>query len=133
MTVHPSELSRSLQWWRSRMQWVSGVGVIVLALALMEPTKNRYVLYQAEGRETQLRPTITGTVRRIWSISLGYTATSIVLFRICGIAWWEALNHGMTAMATGGFSVTDGSMGSYRSIRKLAIVLVMSKSNILKY
>lgn len=125
MVIHPSELPTSLQWWRSLMQWVGGVGVIVLTLALLEPTQNQYALYEAEGRDTQLRPTITGTVQRIWKIYTGYTIASIVLFRICGMAWWPALNHGMTAIATGGFSVTDGSMSSYSAVTKLTIILVM--------
>ena len=125
MAIHPSELPASLQWWRSLMQWVGGVGVVVLGLALMEPTQNQYVLYQAEGRQTQLRLTITGTVRRIWKLYIGYTLASIVLFRICRMTWWEALNHGMTAISTGGFSVTDGSMSGYSAFAKLAIILVM--------
>ncbi len=125
MAARPSELPTALQWWRSLMQWVGGVGVIVLALAVMEPTQSQYALYQAEGRETQLRFTVTGTVKRIWKIYIGYTVFSIVLFRICGMAWWEALNHGMTAIATGGFSVTDGSMSNYSAVIKLAIILVM--------
>lgn len=125
MVIHPSELPASLQWWRSLMQWVGGVGVVVLGLALMEPTQNQYVLYQAEGRQTQLRLTITGTVRRIWKLYISYTLASIVLFRVCQMTWWEALNHGMTAISTGGFSVTDGSMSGYNAFAKIAIILVM--------
>lgn len=125
MVIRPSDMPLSLLWWRSLMQWVGGVGVIVLALAVMEPTQQQYVLYQAEGRQTRLRLTMTATLRRIWVIYTGYTAASIVLFRVCGMSWWEALNHAMTAIATGGFSVTDGSMGGYSAVTKWAIILVM--------
>ncbi|MDB9525778.1 TrkH family potassium uptake protein [Oscillatoria sp. CS-180] len=125
MVIQPSRLPVSLQWWRSLMQWVGGVGVIVLALALMEPTQSQYVLYQAEGRQTRIRLTIGRTVRRIWIIYTGYTVASVILFRIFGMTWWEALNHSMTAISTGGFSVTDGSMGAYSSAIKVTIILVM--------
>lgn len=125
MTVQPSDLPYTLQWWRSLMQWVGGVGVIVLALAVTEPSQNQYMLYQAEGRQTRLRLTITRTVKRIWKIYIGFTIASMVLFRVCGMPWWEAINHGMTAIATGGFSITNGSMSSYSPLIKLAIMLVM--------
>ncbi|MGF1514077.1 MAG: TrkH family potassium uptake protein [Elainellaceae cyanobacterium] len=125
MTLRPSELPHSLQWWRSLMQWVGGVGVIVLAVALMEPSQEQYVLYQAEGRQSRLRLTMTGTVRRIWFIYTGYTALSVLLFRAVGMTWWAALNHSMSAISTGGFSVTDGSMGAYGAAAQLAVILVM--------
>lgn len=125
MAVQPSQLPHTLQWWRSFMQWVGGVGVIVLALAVIEPTQSQYRLYQAEGRQTRLRLTMTRTVRRIWKIYIGFTIASMVLFRVCGMPWWEAINHGLTAIATGGFSITDGSMSSYSPLIKLAIMVVM--------
>jgi len=125
MVIRPSELPHTLQWWRSFMQWVGGVGVIVLALAVTEPTQSQYMLYQAEGRQTRLRLTVTRTVQQIWKIYIGFTIASIVLFRVCGMSWWEALNHGLTAIATGGFSITDGSMSSYSPLIKLAIMVVM--------
>ncbi|MGB3294071.1 MAG: TrkH family potassium uptake protein [Phormidesmis sp.] len=125
MTLQPSQLPTSIQWWRSFMQWVGGVGVIVLAVALLEPTQNQYVLYEAEARETRLRLTVTRTVRRIWSIYIGYTVVSILLFRIFGMTWWEAINHSMSAIATGGFSITDGNMGAYGNAVQLSIILIM--------
>ena len=125
MTIRPSQLPTSLQWWRSFMQWVGGVGVIVLAVALLEPTQSQYALYEAEARQIRLRLTVTRTVRRIWSIYIGYTAVSVLLFRIFGMTWWEALNHSMCAIATGGFSITDGSMGSYGAATQISVILVM--------
>lgn len=125
MVLRPSELPTSLQWWRSFMQWIGGVGVIVLTVALMEPTQSQYVLYQAEGRQSRMRLTVTRTVRRIWLIYIGYTVTGIVLFRIFGMTWWEAINHSMSAISTGGFSITDGNMGAYGAAIKLSIILMM--------
>lgn len=125
MTLRPSELPISLQWWRSLMQWVGGVGVITLAVALLEPNQDSYELYQAEGRQSRLRLTIGRTVQRIWLIYLGCTVASVVLFWAVGMSGWAALNHGMSAISTGGFSVTDDSMKPYSTLIKLAIMLVM--------
>ena len=107
------------------MQWVGGVGVIVLAVALLEPTKNQYVLYQAEGRQTRIRLTMTRTVRRIMAIYASYTAISIALLYVAGMTAWEALNHGMSALSTGGFSITDDSMGSYSKPIQLLLIAIM--------
>ena len=125
MTIQPSQLPASLQWWRSFMQWIGGVGIIVLAVALLQPSQSQYVLYEAEARQTRLRLTVTRTVRRIWSIYIGYTVVSVLLFRIFGMTWWEALNHSMAAIATGGFSITDGSMGAYSAATQISIIVIM--------
>ncbi|MEM8809558.1 MAG: TrkH family potassium uptake protein [Cyanobacteria bacterium P01_G01_bin.38] len=125
MTLHPSELPVSLQWWRSFMQWVGGVGVITLAIALLEPNQGNYELYQAEGRQAHLRLTISRTVRRIWFIYLGCTVAGTLLFLAVGMSGWAALNHSMSALSTGGFSITDDSMKPYSAPIKLAIMLMM--------
>ena len=125
MVVRESELPLSMQWWRSFMQWIGGVGVIVLAIALLQPETDGYVLYQAEGRQTRIRLTITRTVRRIWIIYTGYTIFGLLLLRVTGMTWWAALNHSMSAISTGGFSVTDGNMAPYGNAVKLSIMLLM--------
>ncbi len=125
MTIRESELPASLQWWRSFIEWTGGLGLIVFAVALLEPFQDQYALYQAEGRQTRIRLTATRTVRRICIIYGLYTAASVILLRVTGMNWWAALNHSMTAIATGGFSVTDSSMAAYSAPIKLAVVLVM--------
>ena len=125
MVIRESELPLGLQWWRSFMQWVGGVGVIVLAIALLKPEMDQYVLYKAEGRQSRIRLTLTGTVRRIWAIYTGYTVFGLFLLRATGMTWWAALNHSMSAISTGGFSITDGSMAPYSSAVKLAVMLLM--------
>ncbi|MBE9062703.1 TrkH family potassium uptake protein [cf. Phormidesmis sp. LEGE 11477] len=125
MVLSESDLPACLQWWRSLMEWVGGLGLIVFAIALLEPLQDQYALYQAETRQARMRLTITRTVRRICIIYALYTAASVVLFRVSGMDWWPAINHGMTAISTGGFSVTDDSMSVYGAFTKMAIVLVM--------
>lgn len=108
------------------MQWVGGVGIIVLVISILEPSTEPDRLYNAEGREQRIGLTLNQTVKRIWWIYLVYTVGSIFLFRVVGMDWWEALNHGMTGIATGGFSVNENSISDYSVTVKLAVILVMT-------
>ena len=126
MATNYSEIPHTLQWWRSLMQWVGGVGIIVLVISLLEPSTEPDQLYNAEGRSQKIGLTLTQTVKHIWWIYLVYTVGSIFLFRIVGMDWWAALNHGMTGIATGGFSVTENSIGNYDVGVKLAVIVVMT-------
>ena len=125
MAMSPSALPRSFQWWRSFIEWVGGVGVIVLVLSLLEPSTDSYQLYSSEGRDKQIALTVQATVQKIWWIYLLYTVASIVLFRVVGMPWWEALNHALTGIATGGFSVRDDSIGAYSPVIQMAVIVVM--------
>ena len=125
MAFNYSELPHTLQWWRSLIEWVGGVGVIVLVISILEPASESEQLYNAEGRSQKIGLTVSKTVRNIWWIYLLYTIGSIFLFRIVGMNWWAALNHGMTGIATGGFSVTENSITDYGFGVKLAVIFVM--------
>ena len=126
MAFNYGELPHIIQWWRSLMEWIGGVGVIVLVISLLEPSTEPYKLYNAEGREQRIGLTLGKTVKRIWWIYIIYTVGSIFLFRIVGMTWWEALNHAMTAISTGGFSVRDDSISGYSTAVKLAVIVVMT-------
>ncbi|EMA56129.1 TrkH family potassium uptake protein [Halococcus thailandensis] len=125
MAVHEPSLPRTLLWWRSLMQWVGGVGVIVLTVSILSrPGSGSYTLYRSEAREERIHPSIVSTVRTVWKIFVGYTILAIiVLFGALLVseplapaeAAWQALNHAMTSLATGGFSVTDNSIATYDS------------------
>ncbi len=125
MCVQPGDLPRVLQWWRSLMQWVGGVGVIVMMLSLVRPTISAHRLYRSEGRTEKIAPSVKSTVRSIGWIYLLYTALGIALLRISGASGWEALNHGLTAIATGGFTVTAESARSFPVPVRLALLVVV--------
>ena len=127
MITHPSGLTHTIQFWRSLMQWVGGVGVIVLMLSVLaRPGTGAYVLYKAEAREERIKPGIISTVRMTWWIYLFLTSIGIILFFIAGMKPWEAINHAMTAIGTGGFTITDNSIATYNSsIIELAIIPMM--------
>lgn len=128
MAIHEPSLPRAVQWWRSLMQYVGGVGVIVLTVSILaRPGSGSYALYRSEAREERIHPSIVSTVRTVWKILLLYTVVSVgVLFvalaaseygatRPVSEIGWQALNHAMTGLTTGGFSVTDNSIATYDS------------------
>lgn len=125
MVPNPAELPRSLQWWRSLMQWVGGVGVIALMLTVFHPSERADRLYYAEARERQIRPDVVATLRMIWWIYLAYTAFGVALLWLAGMPWWEALNHAMAGIATGGFTVTEHSLADYGAGAQLAMIVLM--------
>ncbi|MGM0447101.1 MAG: potassium transporter TrkG [Methanobacteriota archaeon] len=130
MAVHEPSLPRTVQWWRSFIQWVGGVGVIVLTVSILSrPGSGSYALYRSEAREQKIHPSVVSTVRTVWKLVVGYTLLSVaVLFAAIrasesayaeslslGETAWQALNHAMTGLTTGGFSVTDNSIATYGS------------------
>jgi trk system potassium uptake protein TrkH len=125
LVLRPSELPYSLQWWRSFSEWIGGVGVIVLMLSVVQNVPGLYRLYYSEGREDKLFPSVGSTVRTIWWIYLLYTTLGVLLLRLAGMPWWHALNHGMTGIATGGFSINENSIGGYGTAAQLATILIM--------
>ncbi|WP_128904595.1 potassium transporter TrkG [Halorubrum amylolyticum] len=130
MAVHEPSLPRAVQWWRSFIQWVGGVGVIVLTVSILaRPGSGSYALYRSEARERKIHPSVVSTVRTVWKLVVAYTllafATLFVAIRASGSTYaeslslgetaWQALNHAMTGLTTGGFSVTDNSIATYGS------------------
>ena len=127
MVAHPSSLTHTMQFWRSTMQWVGGVGVIVLMVSILaRPGTAAFLLYKAEAREEKIRPSVVSTVRIIWWIYLLLTSIGIALFYFAGMSPWEAINHAMTGIGTGGFSITDTSMAFYNNpMIEVAIIPIM--------
>ncbi|WP_242509192.1 TrkH family potassium uptake protein [Natrinema altunense] len=124
MTTDESSLPRTLQWWRSIIEWVGGVGVIVLTTAILaRPGSGSLTVYESEARSQKIHPSIVSTVRTIWWIFLLFTSIAILSLWLVGMPPWQAINHGMTGISTGGFSVIDGSIGAYDSVVIEAVLL----------
>ncbi|WP_181691715.1 TrkH family potassium uptake protein [Natronomonas sp. LN261] len=132
MAAVEENLPRSLHWWRSFTEWIGGVGVIVLTVAILaRPGSGSFTLYESEARSEKIHPSIVSTVQEIWKIYLGLTIGSILLFFSVGMPLWDAINHGMTGIATGGFSVHADSIGHYNSpLIEYAVVPVMIAGSI---
>lgn len=134
MAAVEEKLPRSLHWWRSFIEWIGGVGVIVLTVAILRRgggNSGSYTLYESEARSKKIHPSIVTTVQEIWKIFVGLTVGSIILFLLAGMPLWDAVNHAMTGIATGGFSVHAESIGHYDSpVIEYATVPVMVAGSI---
>jgi trk system potassium uptake protein TrkH len=127
MSIHEPSVGHGFLWYRSQMQWVGGAGMIVLSLAILrQPHGTAGIsLYQSEGRNEKLRPSIVGTAQAIWKIYVGITALVAVYLAVAtflvtpgyGIenTIFDAINHAMTGQSTGGFSTLDNSIAGYDS------------------
>lgn len=125
MSEHPGALPHSIQWWRSSTQWIGGLGVIVLMLAVVRPGSAPLQLFRAEAREERALPSVKSTARAFVGIYAGWTAIGIVLLWLAGAPAWQAVNHGLTAVATGGFTITErGSLGG-RGVELAVMALVV--------
>ena len=125
MAARADLLPKTLQWWRSFTEWIGGMGVIVLMLAILagpRPGAATHSLYYAEARGEKIHPSIRTTLRTMWWIFLLYTFISVIALWGAGMPMWESVNHAMTGISTGGFSVTANSIASYNSV---AIELVL--------
>jgi trk system potassium uptake protein TrkH len=124
MSLRPDLLPHTLQWWRSFTQWIGGIGVIVLMLTLIAgPRASTLSLYFAEARGEKIHPSIISTIRTMWWIYLLYTLSGTVLLWGAGMQIWPSLNHSMTALSTGGFSLSPHSIAGYSSLAiELAII-----------
>lgn len=132
MVHNETLLPKTLQFYRSLTQWIGGIGVIVLTLTILaRPGTGSFTLYRSEGREQKIRPSIISTVRTIWWIFLLYTILGVVILYLVGVfvgepvGLWESLNHCMTGLSTGGFSVTDDSVAHYGVVLRLVTIFLM--------
>lgn len=104
--------------WRSILQWLGGVGIIVTALALLPMMRvGGMQLFQMESsdRSEKLSPRIRDMCLQIVVIYVGLSVICMVLYRIFGMTWFDAINHGMSTLATGGYSTSDLSFAKFDS------------------
>ena len=115
-TVFPEveHLYRSVLLWRSLTQWMGGMGVLVLFLALMPKLGDGAVyLMRAESPgpiKSKLVPKVGSTAKILYTIYLALTAMEMLCLRLAGLTWFSAVNHAFTTMATGGFSINNTSL-----------------------
>lgn len=114
----------TLQWWRSLLEWTGGIGLIVFILSLVHLNQG-YQLYYAEARTEHLTKELPKTAQWLLAIYSGYTLIGAILFALAGMPLWEAINHSMTVIATGGFTVIRTHFGSYNMAIKLIALLLM--------
>ncbi len=112
-------LPKGVLFWRSMTQWIGGMGIIVLALAILPLLGTGGMqLFKAEVPEIsldKLRPRILDTAKALWFIYIGLTVLNMLLLLYGGMDFFDASCHAFTTMATGGFSTKNTSIGYFRS------------------
>lgn len=113
-------LPKSINFYRLELHWLGGMGIIVLAVAILPMLGiGGMQLYKAEApgpvKDAKLTPRITETARLLWYVYLATTLLGIGLFLIGGMSWFDAVCHSFSSISTGGFSTHDASMGYFNS------------------
>lgn len=112
-------LPRGVALWRSQTQWMGGMGIIVLSVAILPLLGiGGMQLLQAEIpglAPDRLKPRVRQTASLLWAVYALLTVTEMILLWFGGMSLFEAVNHGFTTMATGGFSTENGSIGAFDS------------------
>ena len=108
-----------LLFWRSLTQWLGGMGIIVLSLAILPILGiGGMQLFTAEVpgiTPDKLHPRVSETAKRLWGIYAVLTFAEMILLIIGGMSFFDAINHSFTTMATGGFSTKNASTAYYTS------------------
>lgn len=119
----------SINLWRHLVQWFGGMGIIVLAVAILPLLGvGGLQLFKAETpgpmKDSKLTPRIEQTAKILWLVYAAITAVCIATLRVAGMSWFDAMCHAFSAMALGGFSTHDASVGYFNSL-PIEIVLTI--------
>ena len=125
-------LPHAILFYRQQLQWLGGMGIIVLAVAVLPMLGiGGMQLYRAETpgpvKDTKLTPRITETAKALWYIYLGLTVSCGLAYWAAGMSAFDAIAHAFSTVAIGGFSTHDASMGYFnnRGIELIAIVFML--------
>ena len=134
-------LPHMLLFHRSLMHWMGGLGVIVLGvglLSMINPTGS-LSLFKAEstGIEVEkLTPKIKDTALSLWLVYLVLTTVDMLLLKLFGMSWFDAINHAFSTISTGGFSTKNSSLGYFTNdgiIWTTTIFMILSGINFLAH
>ena len=110
-------LTHGVLYWRSFIQWIGGMGIIVFTIAILPLLGAGGVqLFKAEVPgpvADKIRPRVKETAKILWMVYVGLTAAEAILLSISGMPWFDAICHAFTTMPTGGFSTQNASIAAY--------------------
>ena len=122
-------LPHSILFYRQQLQWMGGMGIIVLAVAVLPMLGiGGMQLYRAETpgpvKDNKLTPRITETAKALWYIYLGLTVLCALSYWLTGMGVFDAITHAFSTVAIGGFSTHDASIGHFESPMVMAVAIV---------
>ena len=115
-------LPKSIIFWRSMTHWLGGMGIIVLAIAILPLLGiGGMQLFSAEAPGTgissdKIHPRISDTAKRLWMIYVGLTIAETILLNFAGMSFFDAINNSMSNIASGGFSSKNESIGYWNNM-----------------
>ncbi|MBJ6608762.1 MAG: potassium transporter [Candidatus Thiothrix moscowensis] len=122
---------RSILFWRVELHWLGGMGIIVLAVAILPMLGvGGMQIYKAETpgpvKDAKLEPRIAETAKLLWYTYLILTILCAVAFRLAGMDWFDAVGHSFSVLGTGGFSNHDSSLAFFDSpaIHYIAVIFM---------
>ncbi len=125
-------LPRAILWYRQQLQWLGGMGIIVLAVAILPLLGiGGMQLFRAEMpgplKDNKLAPRIAETARNLWFVYVGLTVACALAYWAAGMEVFDAIAHSFTTVAIGGFSTYDASIGHFDSamIEGVAVVFML--------
>ncbi len=120
-------MPKGILFWRSATQWIGGMGIIVLTIAILPMLGiGGMQLFMAEApgpSANKMHPRITETAKRLWLIYFSLTFTEFILLKFAGMTWFDAINHAMTTMSTGGFSTKNASVAHWNGMPVIQYII----------
>ncbi len=115
--------------WRSLTHWIGGMGIIVLAIAILPLLGiGGMQLFAAEApgpSGDKLHPRITDTAKRLWLIYFSYTMAETLLLKLAGMSFFDAINHSLATLSTGGFSTKNASMAYWNDQPLIQYIVIL--------
>lgn len=126
--VNLDTMPEAVNLWRHELQWLGGMGIIVLTVAILPLLGvGGMQVYKAETpgpmKDAKLTPRIRETAKNLWLVYAAITLACIVGLRIAGMSWFDAICHAFAAMSLGGFSTKDASVGFFDSVAIEAVLI----------
>ena len=122
-------LPEGILFWRSLTHWIGGMGIIVLAVAILPLLGiGGMQLFAAEApgpSADKLHPRITDTAKRLWYIYVGYTLAETILLKLAGMSFFDAINHSMATLSTGGFSTKNASIAYWNNQPLIQYIIIV--------
>ena len=122
------DLPAGLLLWRSMLQWFGGIGIIVVAMAFLPELRvGGMQIFRSEAFETdgKVLPRAAEIASRISIVYVGLTVACVLAFFVTGLSVFDAINHALTTMSTGGFSTGDASFGAHQGAPEYVAALFM--------
>ncbi len=125
MIQDPSSLPGSLNFFRGFIQWVGGLGIVILTLLLYEKPKTAQALFLAEGRFEDFYLNFSKIARIIVLIFAAYTIIGVFALRLAGVPFFDAVVNALTTISTGGYSTNPIGIGAYGRVPMLIAIVMM--------